>query len=220
LSTQEPFFRDRDASLAFDVCIRNYRDEGDFVFTLTKLSGRTYKLSVHTNDPYQYTLNNYVQSPVDVLDGQWHDMELFLDWSGQEDSDGGSCVPGSSDLRYNSTDGNGIILFRVDGVTVFEKTNTCFYFDPVDGPPLRYVGWPSNRSGSGGSGSQIIWMDDLEIWDDLPDSGDDQPDSGDDQPDDGDDQPDSGDAQTDSADDQPDSAAYSCFLSASMHETR
>jgi hypothetical protein len=146
----------------------NYRGQGDFTFTLIKLGGTSWKVAVHTNDPYEYTLNKYFSSP-SVFDGEWHDMELLLDWTGQEDSNGGSCVE-TGNLNYNSTDGNGIILFRIDGVTQYEKTNTCFYTDQVSGSPIHHLVLPSNRSGSGGSGQQIIWIDNIEIWDDLPDS--------------------------------------------------
>jgi hypothetical protein len=148
----------------------NYRDQGDFVLTLVKSGGNNWIISIHTNNPYVYTLNQYFNTSTNVFDEQWHDMELFLDWTGQEDSNGGSCTEGQNSLSYNSSDGNGIVLFRIDGVTQYEKTNTCFYTGPVSGSPIHHLVLPSNRSGTGGSGSQTTWVDNIEIWDDLPDS--------------------------------------------------
>lgn len=145
----------------------NYKDRGDFVLFINKRHDNSYLITLKTNDPYEFTLNRYFQSSVPILDGNWHNFVLFLDWTGQE-ARGGRCVATADNLNLDSTDGNGILQFMVDGVTIFEKTNTCFYTDPVAGAALSHVGWPSNLSGSGGSGEQIVWFDDLEIWDDRP----------------------------------------------------
>jgi hypothetical protein len=143
----------------------NYKDRGDFVLFLVKAHSNRWLLTLKTNDPYDFTINEYFSSAT-VLDGRWHDFELFLDWTGQEN--GGNCQAGVNELTLNSTNGTGIISFKVDGETAYEKTNACFYTDSVDGPTLSHVVWPSNRSGDSGAASHTVWLDDLEIWDDRP----------------------------------------------------
>jgi len=122
----------------------NYQNTPDFTYFLIKEDSTTVHSTLKDYSTYSLLNNSYSTTP-ETDDMQWHKMELFLDAGTTGTANGGFWV-------------------KVDGQICANFSGINFNNTISNNPIGHITGWPSNLSGSGGSGSARTWLDDLEIW--------------------------------------------------------
>lgn len=126
----------------------NYRDEGDFVFTVKKRESYKFHITVKDHDTYSLVRNDYFHTVNDISldDMQWHKLELFIDTG----------ITGAS---------NGSYWFKIDNVNTSSADNIRFNATVSPNPIDHITGWPSNAPrASQPLGTGRTWLDDLEIY--------------------------------------------------------
>ena len=122
----------------------NYQDTPDFTYFIVKNGNGNNLSTLKDYNTYSLVSNHYVSAPT-TDDMQWHKLELLLDIGTTGDS-------------------NGSILFKIDDTIVYSESNIRYNSTISNNPIGHITGWPSNLSGSGGSGTGRTWLDDLEIY--------------------------------------------------------
>jgi hypothetical protein len=124
---------------------------GDFTLAFEKSSSSGWHLLVMSNPGYVIRVNKYPSAGISVDDGAWHDMEVYID--------------------LGTTGATGTLQIKVDGQIIYENLNV-YYRDAIHingDSALNIIQWPSNTSGTP-VGTNVQWLDNLEIWNGLPDS--------------------------------------------------
>ncbi len=122
----------------------NYQDTPDFTYAIINTHSTGGLSTLKDYDTYSLQSNVWYSTP-EKDDMRWHKMELLLDVG-------------------ETGKNNGSILFKVDDTVAVNETNLHFNNTISSNPIDHITGWPSNRSGVGGSGTGRTWLDDLEIY--------------------------------------------------------
>ena len=136
-----------------------------FVVNQTYNGDDDFDLTIHGMNPYEYTLSSDQPGIPDIQDGEWHKIEVFMDWSLQGDG----CEYTCDGLTCTATTNPGIYRLWVDDVLEYE--NLAVVYKKINHgsvPAIARIAIPANHSGTVPVDDLISYIDDIEIWDDMP----------------------------------------------------